>query len=550
MRPPCSSGRSRAAVATGLAALVLPFLLATDPTSATSPRPARPAPAAPALTATPAHPLQDTRTTLRVRLPTRFARPTVLQRRSEGRWVAVARRQTAVDGRVTYRVRVPRTTTYRVTAKAVTRQGRRLDAISSRPRTVTPTPRTSLVSHRPNGRPADAGAYGSSVSGDGRYVVFTSVATNLHPPLVGQVAGRGQVYLYDRIAGGLTLVSHDDDALDGAGNADSTNATISEDGRYVAFASYASNLTLMDANGKADIFRFDRTTGTIIRISRPLSGPGTNDDAYDPVISADGDEIAYTSRATNVVEDDDNATNDVFVWTADDGERHLVSETLGGDVGNAESNGPEISANGRYVVFMSEASDLVFNDGNLARDVFRYDVENGTTALVSRGFGEDADSVSGPSAVSADGRLVAFSSYADNLVEGGTPDNERTHVFLRDLTAGTTTWVSRSRTGGPINGFTFACSISADGREVAFTSVGDNVVAGDTEPDVADAYLWRRGSTRSRLLIRDRGWGLPDGSVYEPTLSADGRFVAFSSAATDLVAQDSSATPDIYLWRR
>ncbi len=531
-----------------LAALLVGGLVAPSPGGAARGAQRR---AGPALTASPAHPLQDTVSTVRVKLPTRWKRPTELQRKVGRQWKKAATSTSTAKGVVTYSVRVRRTTTYRVVAKAVRHGGRRWPAITSRKKRVSPTLRALLVSHGPDGRPGtdNDGAGSASVSADGRYVTFSSSSPDLYPSLEALVPGTDQVYRYDRSTDSLALVSHARGMTDNAGNGESIDPDISADGRFVVYASYASDLVTTDTNAQGDVFRWDATTGATVKLTKAANGSAADGTAFQPSVSADGEVVSYSSHATNVVAGDDNALSDVFVWRALDGESTLVSETLGGDVGNAGSFSPELSTDGTKIAFVSEASDLVFNDSNGFRDVFRYDLDTGFTALVSVGAGAPAGSISGPAVISSDGRYVAFGSYADNLVVNGSPDNQRTHVFVRDLASGETVWVSRSRTGGAVNGFTFASDVSDDGETVLFTTVGTNVVQGDDEEDAAAAFIWKRSTGRSQLLIRDRRWEFPDGTVYEPDLSEDGRWVAFYSDATDLVPQDRGRAIDAYLWR-
>jgi TolB protein len=220
----------------------------------------------------------------------------------------------------------------------------------------------------------------------------------------------------------------------------------------------------------------------------------------------------------------------------------LISVSGGGNEGNDHSNTPSISVNGRFVAFDSRASNLVRSDGNDLSDVFVRDVKTGRTRLVSVGVeGADANGSSYFASVSAGGRFVAFVSGASNLVRGDS--NRRDDVFVRDLNTGETRLVSIGLSGAPANGRkSLQPSISANGRLVAFRSYASNLVAGDTNGR-SDVFVrdLDRGQTW-RVSVRSNGAQANDQSLY-PSISADGRFVAFRSHASNLWQAIATATP-------
>lgn len=532
--------RSKPVLLMVLLALAFPLAATADSTAQRAKRPA--------LSATPATPLQGTAVKLRTRLPTKFRRPAALQQNSGAGWVTVLKKRTKRTGKVAFTLVAPGDVTFRVKAKAVRHKGKRYRAVRSKVRRVAATPRAELVSVSLAGASSGEQSGIVSMSGDGRYVVFHSSAQNLVPGFTGYVDESSNVYLRDRLAGTTVLVSAAGAGV--VGNSDSARPAISRDGRYVTYASYASNLVVGDTNGHQDIFRWDRQTASTIKITEAGAGGDTDDDSFDPTISADGQRIAYSTEATNIDADDDNGISDMYVWSADTDESDRISETLADGDANGASNAGVIAANGTHVTFSSHASDLVLNDGNGARDVFRHNIETDTTALVSRATSGDTNDYSSGSAISADGRFVAFASAAENLVAGGTPDNGLTNTFVRDMIAGTTVLVSRERNGGATDNYSFApATVSDDGRLVIFPSRASDLVAGDTNGQ-SDAFLWDRATGTLTMPLRDVLWGPLNGATFEPALSADGRWIGFYSTATDAVRNDTNPISDVLVWRR
>ncbi len=212
----------------------------------------------------------------------------------------------------------------------------------------------------------------------------------------------------------------------------SGSPAISANGRYVAFASGSSNLVPGDTNDRTDVFVRDLRSGTTRRVSVAGDGTQANHGSHAPAISADGRYVTFASVASNLVPGDTNHTGDVFVRDLRSGTTRRVSVAGNGAQGNHSSYGSAISADGRYVAFLSDASNLVPGDTNGASDVFVRDRRSGTTRRVSvAGNGTQGNLDSGDQAISADGRYVAFDSYASNLVPGDTNDNQ--DVFVRDL---------------------------------------------------------------------------------------------------------------------
>lgn len=379
----------------------------------------------------------------------------------------------------------------------------------------------------------------ASISGDGRAVAFTSGATTLVP---GDTNSSSDVFLHDLNTGTTTRVSV---ASDGAqGNALSDSPAISSDGRHVAFRSLASNLVTGDTNATGDVFVYDRLTGTTTRVSVASDGTQGSGAAQYPAISSDGTSVTFSSTASNLVAGDTNSTADVFVHDRDTGTTTRVSIASDGTQANHQSTTSSISATGRVITYQSLASTLVPDDTNELNDVFVHDRDTGTTTRVSVGTdGTQASSGAGGPTISANGRFVLFSSGAA-LTEPDT--NSTSDVLVHDRDLRTTTRISDSATGAEGNNSSVAGSISSDGRYVAYESVASNLVPGDTN-QVSDVFVQDRATgltTRVSLTSASRQASYMS---YDPAVSSDGGVVAFASDAP-LVPGDSNGVADVYVF--
>jgi Tol biopolymer transport system component len=330
-------------------------------------------------------------------------------------------------------------------------------------------------------------------------------------------------------------------------NAESMAPAISADGRYVAFVSWSTNLVSGDTNGFGDVFVRDRESGITTRISVASDGTQANGESYEPAISADGRYIAFTSEASNLVAGDTNKQSDVFVHDMATGSTVRASVASDGTAGNGGSRGAAISSDGRYLVFESDASNLVAGDTNQQTDVFLRDLQAGTTERVNLSpSGAEAVGMSLGAVVSDDGRYVAFASTAANLIS--PPDANGTwDVFVRDRTNATVVRVSVSSSGVEGNGASLAASISADGRFVAFESQATNLVGGDTNGR-ADVFVRDLiAGTTSRVSVGTAGVQGNAPSTH-PSLSSDGRYVTFVSEASNLVTGDTNNMQDVFIY--
>lgn len=372
-----------------------------------------------------------------------------------------------------------------------------------------------------------------AISADGRYVVFASSATNLVP---NDTNAWNDIFLRDRLLNTTVRVNVGAGGVEA--NQTSANPTISRDGRYIAYESAATNLVSTATSGN-QTFRYDTLASSTAHVSRSTGGAQGNSSSTNPVISNDGRYVAFMSLATNLVTGDTNARSDAFRRDVTSNVTIRVSVSNAGGQGNqteTREQGPSISGDGRYVLFRSNATNLVTGDTNAASDLFVRDVTGATTGRISlTNAGGQANSSSSMGRISNDGRYVAFFSLSTNLVAGDT--NSAEDVFVRDRTLSTTARVSVSNSGiqtpaGELG--SNAPSISDDGRYVVFTSYATNLVAGDTN-GVADTFMRdRSGNTTTRVSVSNTG---VQGDDYHNmgVISGNGLFVGFVSSSTNLV---------------
>lgn len=317
---------------------------------------------------------------------------------------------------------------------------------------------------------------------------------------------------------------------------------ISADGRFVAFDSTATNL-IAGGNLPFNIFVHDRQTGATEVVSVSSSGRQGEGLSSFPDVSADGRFVAFDSDAANLVRGDRNGITDVFRHDRATGETILVSLSSDGQQGDASSHAPAISADGRFIVFHANSA-LVPEDTNDTTDVYVHDVETGLTTLVTVGFDGSVGNRGGfIQDISGDGRFVAFVSDSTNLIPDDVDDFEP-NVYVRDLVAGTTELASVGSDGTRANvGFFDAPSISADGRFVAFSTF-DSLVPQDTIQFSLDIYLRDRLTSTTELISVNSDEVPGDGRSESPSVSADGRYVAFQSESTNIVPEQPSLFRD------
>ena len=429
----------------------------------------------------------------------------------------------------------------------------------SAPRAALLEPDTRRVSEGEDGEQGDDSSGGAFRSGDlsedGRYAVFRSDADNL----VGSFYA--QILLKDTETGALERVSNNaaGEAADGL----TFNPAISADGRYVVFASKASNLVPNDNNDEVDIFLRDRQQGTTIRISTAMDGAEADGRSAKPDITPDGRFIVFVSAATNLVADDTNMGRDIFVYDRDADEDgvfdeagatsmarvNLTDEELEADSGSGYHR-PGISDDGRYVVFDSRSNLTVSDTDYFQDDVYVRDRLEGDTELVTiTNTGSEFEVQQPQYAISGDGRYVTFSTYGYVDVVRGWGGHPQ--VYVKDRETGSIDIASVSSSGEPANDAHETRharrdpAISRDGRLVAFHAASDNLVPGDTNAAI-DVFVHDMASGQTRR-VSVSGDGVPgDDESTVPALNPDGRFVLFRSAATNLVADDTNGARDIF----
>lgn len=354
---------------------------------------------------------------------------------------------------------------------------------------------TILVSASTNGSPGDLQSRHPALSASGRFVAFESNASNFIPGDVGGMFGDADVFVKDIVTNVLEPISVTSDGE--KGNAGSGWPDITDDGRYVAFNSDASNLVPDDTNSNPDIFLFDRYSGTMSLISLAYDGSQLGGATYGAdtfALSPDGRYLAFMTDSRNVVPDIPPFTgaDKLYVRNLTTGEvEHITYSSIDGDWPNESSGGPDISTNGRYVTFWSLASNLVSDDLNGdGLDVFLHDRATGeTTRLMPPDLEGLTDSIAYEAAISSDGRYVAFGA-------GGSASG---NVYLYDIQDKTYSLVTEGLDGWPSNGVSQDVSISPTGRFVTFRSKASNLVPNDNN-DQEDAFLYDQDTGVTELI--------------------------------------------------
>ena len=312
---------------------------------------------------------------------------------------------------------------------------------------------------------------------------------------------------------------------------------LSADGRFVAFES-AARLSEADKNSYSDIYVLDRTTGTIVL--ETAAGDLTTGTSTIPRLSGDGRYLVF--RSFVAAHSDEVPGYQVFLKDRALQRTVLVSRTPTGAPGNGWSHAPHISDDGQTVVFESSATDLIpgADRNGTSRDVYVFDAQRQTLARISVDVtgADPSTSASFAPSVSGNGRYVAFILLVPldrrertRPLQG--PGQHVLHVSVHDVTRATTTLVSRAADGQKPNGSSFYPSISADGRFVAFASTASNLGTRDRNR-LDDVYLHNLETSRSTLVSRSGGSDA-DGPSTHPALSGDGRFLVFVSRASNLL---------------
>jgi len=393
------------------------------------------------------------------------------------------------------------------------------------PGSAVAAPVTERISVSNTGAPGFGFNRFAATSPDGRFVVFQSTAANLVP---GDTNQNNDVFLRDRRTGRIELVSVNSAGVQGNGKNASGKVSVSADGRFVAFDSFSTNLVPGDTNGLNDIFVRDRYARTTVRVNQPGTGGQANGNSFHAAISADGQWIAYESEASNLVPGDTNGVGDIFLHQIFTGFTTRASVAGYGIQADRASFGPSISADGRFVAFNSHATNLAPGDVNGAADVFLRD-RAGRTILISvdsanRPFptGGFAAYLAG-STVDASGRFVTFSATG--------PDGQG-RVYVRDHMAWLTREASVNSWGTPANSLSTRATISYSGRYVAYESFATNLVPGDTN-NTADVFVHDL-FIHTTICASVGTTGTPANGASSNAAASDGG-TAFQSTAFNLV---------------
>jgi len=417
---------------------------------------------------------------------------------------------------------------------------------------------TMLVSapQDPTSPLADNYSTEAAITPDGRFVAFSSRANNLSFPFTpGSSPTQYDVYVRDTINGTTTLVSA---AIGGGrGNLDSSDPSISDDGRYVVFVSNASNLVANDSyNRHYDVFRRDMLTGTTELVTVPFDGVGGgNDDSSGPKISGNGRHVVFTSMAYNLLANDLNyGIPDVMVRDMETGVTSLATipyDTSRGGTGGMP--GVAISRDGRYIGFASRHANLVPFDYPCPPDfpctkAYWRDMVTGITQWVA--VWSDGDEMypasSNVSSISPDGRWVSFNSNLNKLLY---PNDGFGDVFIRDMQNFDVYVVSQGMGGQLSNQTSSSAAISPDGTQISFRSNASNLVENDTN-GVSDIFVRPlAGIGITRLTAAADGVSQANDESFYTASSNDAHRVAFATRASNLIVGDTNGVDDIVLFQ-
>lgn len=376
----------------------------------------------------------------------------------------------------------------------------------------------------------------ADISADGSIVVFDSYASLVS----GDFGSTQDIYVRDRTAGTLVRITD--------GNGHSRDPTISDDGRFIAFHSHASNLVADDTNGKEDAFVYDRVDQSTVRISNGMGGAQADDISWNAVINTTGSHVTFTSRASNLVPGDTNGLDDIFVYDRSSQSIERVSVATDGTQADKECIFSSISPDGNLVVFESHSNTLISGDTGGGKDIFlrTRNAQSTVRVNVPETGSRSPDANNEQAILSPDGTRILFQSF-DSLAEQDLGNDW--DIYMRDLSRGTTTLISVNQDGDYVprtSGRTHLPDISADNTRIVYASDG-LFDEGDSNGD-QDIFLVESSTgTSQRINFNANFEEAVGGDSLRPRLSGNGRFVIFESDATNLVPGDTNASMDIFL---
>lgn len=400
--------------------------------------------------------------------------------------------------------------------------------------------------------PAPAGPYSAvtRLTGDSGPVAYPALSADASVVAYQEYVSSGSVsrsdiVVRDLVTGEVTTVTVGTGGT--AADGDSTSVDVSGDGRLVVFESSAANLIGGDTNSAHDVFAYDRQSGELTLVSADTAGESGDGDSYAPSVSADGRFVAFVSNATDLVPGHSGGFDDVFVRDLSSGETTLVSVGVGGALATGNSSAPSISADGAFVAYASAAGNLVSGDTNGQFDIFRASRSGSGTVRVSvSATGGQLSLASSAPSIDGDGSRVAFESLSDGVVAGDS--NGLRDVFVRDLSAGTVRRISVDANGADANGESRSPVLRVSGDSVSFVSVASDLV-GDDANESADVFISSVSTPQPARLSSVAAGRAGNGASSGPALCGDGGAVAFHSEASDLVGGDYNGRSDLFVAR-
>ena len=377
---------------------------------------------------------------------------------------------------------------------------------------------------------------------DGQRVIFESTASNL---VTNDSNAQSDIFVKNIVTGAINRISTTSSNAQALGG-DSTQARVSTNGNYAVFTSLAANLVSADTNNHADIFLKNLLTNQITRVSTSTAGVEANGASKQADLSLNATKVVFTSSATNLVTDDTNAFDDIFYKDVTTNVIQKLSVSSSGIQSNGDSWGARLSNDGTRVVFVSNANNLIVGDTNNLSDIFVKDIATQEVIRVNvTKLGQQANQSSDNAVFSKDGTKVLFTSEANNLVEGDT--NNVRDVFVKDLITDELIRVTQNKAGEQANGVSYNAQFSPDGRQIVFSSLASNLVAGDVN-GVVDVFVKDLDTGTVTLVSRnnagEQGNALSSGNV---SFSSDGTKIAFNSIANNLVGDDSNVVQDVFV---
>src|SRR5262245_4400998 len=402
---------------------------------------------------------------------------------------------------------------------------------------------TTLISRRSQKKPSNGASSQPATSETGQFVAFRSSATNLDSERCN--SGVNQIFVSNRNAGTIRCVSLDSNGREG--DQDSLTPSISADGQFIAFTSTATNLAGIKCdNGFNHIYVRDRNDGTTRCVSVNSNGQEGNQHSHTSSISADGNLIAFDSAATNLAGNKcDNGFNHIFVHDLTTETTTCVSVDTNGDQGNGDSFDPAISAGGQVVVFQSTATNLATRCNNGNSHIYMHHLVTGETSCVSvNNQGKQSNGNSALAGVSADGRFVVFQSDSTNVTT--RCGNGSTHILVRDTVEERTTCVSVDNQGNQGNNDSVQPSISSDGRFVAFSSAANNLTGNRCTAGNVQVFVRDRADEKTKCASVGPKNVEGNRESIKPSISADGSLVTFESDSSNLAKKDTNGLPDVF----